>query len=78
MEYIEEYDGVEISYSKPKIITCACGTDVWLDQVWYGNDCDGCGRIYNSSGQRLLPRNMWEEYENDGDCSTIAERLGGY
>lgn len=55
------------SYVQPAIGLCACGHELELvgDERGYGIDCV-CGRIYNSAGQELAPRNQWEEsYDDD-------------
>lgn len=42
---------------EPALAECICGLEIELD-------CDGarceCGRIYNLSGQELMPRQYWE------------------
>lgn len=43
-----------------------------------GNDCPGCGRIYDYKGRELAPRSQWEERENYDDAHTIAEYHHGY
>lgn len=42
---------------------CECGWEInFLDSDCYGTvECERCGRLYNPSGQSLLPRNQWEE-----------------
>lgn len=44
-------------YRHPTTGTCRCGRKVYL----HGDTTCDCGRIYNSGGQELLPRHMWEE-----------------
>ncbi len=46
-------------YSCPAIGRCTCGAEVVLSQS--DNDCEKCGAIYNSFGQRLAPREHWGE-----------------
>jgi hypothetical protein len=43
---------------------CLCGN--MLDMLWERDayntiECEKCGRLWNSSGQALKPRNQWEE-----------------
>lgn len=38
---------------------CTCGEFVPLSN--FTNECEGCGRLYNSSGQSLRPVSEWEE-----------------
>lgn len=40
-------------------ITCDCRTTVYVDR--FTNICDGCGKLYNSSGQELAPPDQWDE-----------------
>jgi hypothetical protein len=41
---------------------CDCGAEVWA----YGSDtdCDRCGQMYNSFGQKLCAPEQWEERED--------------
>lgn len=46
---------------------CSCGRvlDLINERDCYDTtECD-CGKLYNSSGQALLPRRMWEEQLDD-------------
>lgn len=46
----------------------SCGEDVELNPAlsMYGIPCHGCGALYNTCGQRLRPREEWEErWEDD-------------
>lgn len=40
-------------------ITCDCGTSVYLEGNT--NECEGCGELYNLFGQKLKPKEEWEE-----------------
>lgn len=51
---------------KNRFITCSCGTTVYLDNS-LTNDCEGCGKLYNGSGQELAPPEEWDE-EDRYDC----------
>jgi len=44
---------------EPRVGLCSCGTRVGL--AGFTNTCSGCGRDYNSAGQRLAPREQWGE-----------------
>lgn len=48
------------SYVEPAIGRCDCGAEVVLDDPMT-NECEKCGALYNSSGQRLRPESEWEE-----------------
>lgn len=50
------------SYIQPGEGRCKCGRTVVLDGDMSGEgiDCE-CGRIYNSAGQELAPREQWSE-----------------
>ncbi len=56
--------------SSPRIGVCPCGTEVILDS--FTNTCDGCGADYNSSGQRLAPREAWGEETGDRACDVAG------
>lgn len=45
--------------SRSTFITCDCGATVYLGG--FTNECDGCGKLYNSFGNELRPRSEWEE-----------------
>lgn len=47
------------SYVEPAIGKCDCGTEVEL--CGFTNTCTSCEADYNSSGQRLAPREFWGE-----------------
>jgi hypothetical protein len=49
-----------IPMKNPKTITCDCGEEVVLYDA-LTNECDGCEQLYNGGGQRLAPRDQWEE-----------------
>jgi Zn finger protein HypA/HybF involved in hydrogenase expression len=52
----------ERSFVEPAVIRCHCGAAVILDRDdGYGIACDKCGQLYNLGGQRLVPRDQWEE-----------------
>lgn len=55
------------SYRVPRIGECTCGEEVALDS--FTNTCS-CGADYNTSGQRLAPREQWGEEtgEHWSDC----------
>lgn len=57
----------EHSYRPTPYGTCQCGAIVYLDGDTRGEGIDCvCGRIYNSGGQELRPRDQWEEnYDDD-------------
>ena len=43
-------------------LLCACGKPCTIDpDDTDAADCAFCGRLYNSSGQSLVPRDQWEE-----------------
>jgi len=46
------------SYFVHSIGECSCGRQIEL--AHFTNDCE-CGLLYNSCGQQLAPRHMWEE-----------------
>lgn len=47
---------------EPAVLRCDCGEEVAVEPDPYGTvNCHACGRLYNSSGQRLNPRSQWEE-----------------
>ena len=48
----------EWAYREPAIGLCDCGSEVVLEG--FTCPCD-CGADYNSSGQRLAPREQWGE-----------------
>lgn len=50
----------EHSYFESAVGRCSCGKNVALDSSW-ANECDGCGREYNGSGQQLAHRSQWGE-----------------
>jgi len=54
-----------------RIGRCDCGCEVYLDG--FTNTCDDCDADYNSSGQRLAPRECWGEEtgESLGDILSI-------
>ena len=56
--YIREYSD---SYWESGELICDCKATVYLTNDWQGSQCENCDQLYNSSGQRLLPRSMWEE-----------------
>jgi len=42
--------------------SCSCGVVVnFLERDCYDTVECSCGKLYNSSGQELRPRNQWEE-----------------
>jgi hypothetical protein len=54
-------DGIEVrewSYRVPARFQCHCGEVISLEH--FTNECR-CGADYNSSGQRLAPREQWGE-----------------
>jgi hypothetical protein len=55
-------DGVEKfshRWIEPAVGICDCGEEVDLDG--FTNTCENCGADYNSSGQKLAPREQWGE-----------------
>lgn len=46
-------------------IICDCGEEVTLLSIT--NECDKCGRLYNSCGQELAPYEEWDD-EDRYDC----------
>ncbi|MGB3203714.1 MAG: hypothetical protein WBB28_01860 [Crinalium sp.] len=47
------------SFVEPPVGRCECGEEVEL--AHFTNTCDKCGADYNSSGDRLAPREYWGE-----------------
>lgn len=41
-----------------RCMKCGCGEEVILQG---DTECNECGALYNGFGQRLVPRDMWEE-----------------
>jgi hypothetical protein len=41
----------------PALAECECGERIYLSA--FTNECT-CGRLYNLGGQRLAPREQWE------------------
>lgn len=39
-------------------LVCSCGEKVYTNH--FTNECDACGKLYNSSGQELAPVEQWE------------------
>ena len=62
-----EYRGIthyQHSYWEPATMRCSCGRVLSLSDP-LDNECE-CGKLYNSSGQGLRPREEWEEpWDND-------------
>lgn len=56
--YVEDLENGR-TYRFPAIGQCDCGAQVEL--AHFTNCCDRCGADYNSSGQRLAPREFWGE-----------------
>lgn len=44
-------------YTEPAIGKCICGKEVVLDTNT--NECEKCGKLYNSIGEELAPRRQW-------------------
>lgn len=42
----------------PAIAQCVCGSEIELDAD--PSECPRCKRLYNMSGQELMPRQFWE------------------
>ena len=42
-----------------RLITCNCGSDVYLNR--FTNECDGCGALYNGFGQELASPEEWDD-----------------
>lgn len=62
-EYDVVYKGVvdnSYDYPEPALLLCYCGEVIELRES-LTNECDGCGRLYNLSGQLLTPRHYWAE-----------------
>lgn len=64
-------------------VRCSCGDEVNLDGALYpphyAASCDGCGQLFNLSGQELAPRAQWEEdYGDDGIDDAIPWGTPGY
>lgn len=58
-------------YTEPAIGICEnCGAEVSLDDAMT-NDCEGCGALYNGSGQRLKPVQHW--FGEDGRTPDTGE-----
>lgn len=56
---------------------CACGAYVYLEQDYgHGIDCDGCTRIYNSFGQELAPRSLWDDMYNEESVNPYSYEFG--
>lgn len=61
----------DMSYKQPALLKCDCGNEVCLEDAM-DNQCDSCGAIYNSTGQRVRcfardidPMDAGERYEDD-------------
>lgn len=61
-------------YREPAIGKCHCGEEISLGN--FTNTCDKCGADYNSSGQRLAPREQWGE-ETGETADQILAYNGG-
>jgi hypothetical protein len=59
-------------YREPAVGRCACGAEVELGG--FTNECDRCGRLYNSGGQELCHPSLWGEEtgEHPADILRIA------
>ncbi len=44
-------------YKNPRLGKCDCGETVILDS--FTCECEKCGQLYNSSGQKLAPPEQW-------------------
>ena len=54
-------------YTEPAVGKCACGSEVVLEDQYYGAcQCPKCGQWYNIFGQHLRPPEDWIE-DIDGD-----------
>jgi hypothetical protein len=53
MTMMQEKDG------EFKVVKCHCGKKVTLVHTW-ANACS-CGQEFNGFGQKLAPRDQWEE-----------------
>ncbi len=54
-----------------KLITCACGREVYCDG--FTTTCD-CGADYNWNGQRLAPRSQWGEETGESYSDIVSPR----
>lgn len=42
-------------------IECTCGEEVFVPD--FTNECPKCGKLYNSFGQELAPKDEWDSEE---------------
>ena len=56
----------------PRVGRCDCNAHVVLRG--FTNTCDDCGAEYNSSGQRLAPRDQWGEDTGESPADILRIR----
>jgi len=55
-----------------RIGRCHCGADVYLNN--FTNECDNCGRLFNSSGQELSDPSNWGEETGEHPADILRIR----